>query len=73
MRRLYFIFAMLLAAWAAQGAQVTRTYTLNFSQSDFTFTESEGVLYIYPSNKPYSFDTDTAKPALPFVDIYISI
>lgn len=73
MRRLYFIFAMLLAAWAAQGAQVTRTYTLNFSQSDFTYTTDDGMLYINSPSHIISFDHDTLQPAMPYIGVNILV
>lgn len=73
MKRLYFIFVMLLAAWAAQATQVTRTYTLNFNQGDFTYTIDDHLLYISSSSHVISFDTDTLLPAMPYIGVSILV
>lgn len=73
MKRLYFIFVMLLAAWAAQATQVTRTYTLNFNQGDFTYTIDDHLLYISSNTHVVSFDTDTLLPAMPYIGVNILV
>ncbi len=52
-------------------AQTTKTYTLEFDETDFTIAKSNGKDYIISDTQPLCYDEDTSLPEIPYLEINI--